>query len=717
MTNPSSGGPVTVELMEGLPLHELHARLLLCLNLRETGTRGLAFFLADMDRRGLHQSTGHRTTAHYAEGHLEMSRRHAQELIKVGKALRDLPAIDLAFGEGRLSWSKLAMLARVATPEHEQAWLERAESATCRELGLAVRLAKHGSPPRTRGETKGLPEIRYDIRARVDVLTHREIELAREKLSAERGEPIDDAGLLAIAAKLILGSDDNGELPGRERIDGSLYRIVLHANNAPDGAQVTDLALDTRDGPMPLPDADAKAGAQGAKDPTSLAVQRECMLCDGACSSADDRTENAAPRDVTTPPAMRRRVLARDGHRCRGCGGKHGLMVHHIHFRSRGGRTRMTNLITLCSHCHALVHADLLVLQGKHAERVVFLGADGRPLEGRLPHAPRGARLSRPVREADPTPAHGSANAVTAAPREPVSFEEAFAGIVGQDERLERLRWTLAGRRARGACFPHTLFAGPPGTGKTTIARALAAHAGVPLVEAVGPSLASAADVEALLARVPEGGMLFLDEIQSVPRVALEELYDAMSSSMTLIAATTDPGELPTALRSRFGRIEALDMYDEESLAAMARDVGRRRGARIDSAAARVLAAQARGTPRALVHLVLCALDRVASGAGPRGEAGDDLRVREVDARDALEALGHDADGFSPLDRRYLRTLRAQAGPVALGRLAAMLGVGASTLLECVEPFLAMRGLVAFTPRGRVAVQSLQPLPDVVAGR
>ncbi len=707
MTHPTSGERVAVELCEGLPVDELHARLLLCLELQEVGNRGLAFYLADMHDRGLHQTTGHGSTAHFAECRLEISRSQAYQLIKAGRALRDLPTIDDAFARGELSWSKVVLLTRVVTPEHEAAWLERAAGATYRELRLAVRLAKHGSAPREQGDTKGLPEIRYDIRARVDVLTHREIELAREKLSAERGEPIDDAGLLAIAAKLILGSDDNGELPGRERIDGSLYRIVLHANSAPDGAQVTDLALDTRDGPMPLPDADADADAKGdakeAKDPTSLAVQRECMLCDGACSSGDDLPEGVAPPDVTTPPAMRRRVLARDDHSCRCCGGKHGLMVHHIHFRSRGGRTRMTNLITLCSHCHALVHADLMVLQGDHAKSIVFLDGEGRPLDGRLPRAPRGTQLSRPVRKADPTLADDEA--AVPAPREPVPFAEAFEGIVGQDERLARLRWTLVGRRRRGGAFPHTLFCGPPGTGKTTIARALARHAGVAFLEASGPTLASVADVRALLARLPEGGMLFVDEIHAVPRVALEFLYEAMAPSgatISVLGATTDAGDLPAALRSRFGLVESFDIYDVASLAAIAGELGRREDASVDEDAAQLLAEHARGTPRTLVHLTLAALDHAASREPAASRAGT-LDVGASEARAALRALGYDGEGFTPLDRRYLETLRAQAGPVALQRLAAMLGVGASTLRDCVEPFLALRGLVSFTPRGRVA--------------
>ncbi len=726
MTKPTHEAPVTVELCPGLPVAELHARLLYCLHLREVGHRGLAFYLAEMDERGLHQVTGHRTAAHYAEGRLEMSRRLAQQLIFVGKALCELPSIDAAFAEGRLSWSKVVLVTRVATPEHEHAWLARAEAATCKELQLAVRLAKPGSAPRDPRDTKGLPEIRYDIRARVDAVAHRAIELAREKLGAERGEPIDDAALLTIAAELILGSDDNGELPGRERIDGSLYRIVLHAGesageSAGEAAAVDALTLDTPEGRVPL--------VGEAHDPL-VHAKRACMVCDGACSPADDA--HPVESDVATPPALRRQVLARDDHRCRCCGSRHGLMAHHIHFRSNGGRTRASNLITLCSHCHALVHADRLVLQGDHAERIAFLDANGQPLEGRLPSALTGVVVSRTVDASThpdashpdashPDGLHRAEGAPEARP-EPLPFAEAFAGIVGQDARLDRLRWTLQGRSARGAPFPHTLFCGPAGTGKTTIARALAAHAGAPLVEASGPALASVPAVDAILARLPAGGMLFIDEIHAMPRVVLEHLYEAMGSDgatssdartpssarITVLAATTDEGDLPKALRSRFGLLEAFDAYDTDSLAAIARAIGGGQGIPIEPEAARVLAKHARGTPRTVVHLAHAALDRIASRAAPSHGADTPLRVTEHDASDAMQALGYDDEGFTPLDRRYLRMLHAQEGPVALGRLAAMLGVGTSTLLECVEPFLAARGLVGFTPRGRVAARPLR---------
>ncbi len=655
--------PAAVELRDGLAVEAVHAQLALCLHLREVGLRGLAFYLADMHIRRLHQASGHPSTVHFAQERLELSRRRAYELVAVGRALRELPHIDAAFCEGRVGWSKLVLLARVATPRHEQAWLERAQASTWRALRLAVRTARAGDAPRAPGSSKGLPEIRFDLQARIDALTHRKVELAKAKLTAERGEPIDDASFLATAAELILGSDDDGSLPGRERVDASLYRIVVHAQPTP--------ALDTPDGPLPLgPEAD-------------------CLLCDGECAS-DQPDQPDQVRDVATPPALRRRVLARDAQRCRHCGCRDGLMVHHIHHRARGGRTKARNLITLCTGCHALVHADLLVLRGTHAERIAFEGADGAPTDGRQPAQSPGIRLLPPAPAAAEDPAPEAAK-----PPAPVPFEQAFAGIVGEDERLERLRWVVEGSRARASRMPHVLFAGPPGTGKTTFARALAAHLGRPLVTAHGPSLQDLRGLRALEQELGTEGLLFVDEIHALPRTLLEALYQRMDApGCTLLAATTDEGALPPALRSRFGLVEALAFHDEASLTRVADAHARREGFTLSERAARAVARCARGTPREARRLVARVLDAAA-------DASVGSRVRAQHAQRTLTALGFDADGLGPLEQRYLATLRTQRGPVALGRLAAILGVPARTLLACVEPWLSHRGWLEITRQGR----------------
>lgn len=378
-----------VDLRQGLATDEVHIRLAQGSRLNETGQRILAFYLVEMEDRGLHQVTGHSSTAQYAEDRLDLPARRTRELLGVGRKLLTLPRIDSAFCEGRLGWSKVLQLVKVACPEHEAAWLERALKSTCRELALEAKLVPAGRAPRKPGETKGLPEVRFALRTSVDVLTHQLLELAKQKLSAERGEPVDDAQCLAVMAELFLNLEEDGSVPGRNHVPSSLYRIVLHSGEDGDaGGDGGGLQAGTELGPVHI---------DGNEEDAELArVRSECARCDAEHVHGDD--EDAAvysEPDVRTPRALRQRVLARDDQNCRCCGSRHRLMVHHIRFRSDGGATRAWNLITLCVSCHALVHAELLVLKGQRASRIQFLDPSERRYLALLRESRRPVPLGR----------------------------------------------------------------------------------------------------------------------------------------------------------------------------------------------------------------------------------------------------------------------------------------------------------------------------------
>ena len=750
-----------VDLVEGLPLDEIHSRLEIGLRLGDTGQAILAFYLAEMADLARHQATGHRRTLDYAMGRLGMDRRRAGELIAAGRKLRELPLVLQAFCEQRIGWSKVMALLQVVVPEHQEAWIERAEQRNCNALRLEVKLSRAGSKPRKPGDLRGTREARFPVRATLDPLGYDTYRNAKRKLTDERGEPITDADFLTIAARLILGSDDDGTIPGRKRVPHSLYQVVLHdvgAGGVAEGAAggEASLLVDSDLGRVPIDG--------GEDDPLLSRARSAAVLCDAGMECADHPT-----LDEKTPDAMRKRVLRRDGHRCRVCGRRHDLEVHHIVFRSRGGPTEPGNLITTCNGCHSLVHAGLLVLEGPSQKDVRFGNAEGEPIARAGEYASRAAllELARPrPTEAAPRPAPvepttladvpeavdtawwqrhaplircrdakrlelvegvardaGPAEAGGSDAPAPLPAAEAFAGLVGQDALTAVLAAAAEGSRLRGQAYPHTLFVGPAGTGKTTLARGVARVAGARLVTANGPLVQDATGLLTLLTQLGEGDMLFLDEIHAVPAPVLEVLYEALTDGaisltlhagleakpvrlelprFTVLAATTVEAELDEALLSRFGRPMQLGLYDVEDLAQLVAREAAREGHALEPEAARLVATHARGTPRG----ALCLLTRVLNDVLGRGAQ----RLDAGAVRKALRRLGYDERGLDRDEQRYLALLARRARPLALGHMARALRLSEKTVLERIEPELLDRDLVAITPRGRVA------LPNKSAG-
>ena len=292
-----------------------------------------------------------------------------------------------------------------------------------------------------------------------------------------------------------------------------------------------------------------------------------------------------------------------------------------------------------------------------------------------------------------------------------------LAEFIGQKAARANLAVFIESARRRGEAMDHTLFYGPPGLGKTTLAQIMARELGVNFRMTSGPVLAKAGDLAAILTNLDARDVLFIDEIHRLSPVVEEILYPALEDfqldlvigegpaartvrielqPFTLVGATTRLGLLTTPLRDRFGIPTRLEFYDAAELEEIVARAARLMKADATPEGAREIARRARGTPRIAGRL----LRRVADFALVEG----DRRVTQAIADGALRRLGVDELGLDSADRRYLGLIAENygGGPVGIETIAAALSEARDAIEEVIEPYLLQQGLIARTPRGRV---------------
>ncbi|MEL6316679.1 MAG: Holliday junction branch migration DNA helicase RuvB [Pseudomonadota bacterium] len=346
---------------------------------------------------------------------------------------------------------------------------------------------------------------------------------------------------------------------------------------------------------------------------------------------------------------------------------------------------------------------------------------DGGGLDAQVPDSQEVDARDLDARWIDGTPTPDDAPEGRAAAEGPALRPETLEDFVGQEEAKANLRVFVEAARARGRAMDHTLFYGPPGLGKTTLAQIVARELGVGFRMTSGPVIARAGDLAALLTNLEARDVLFIDEIHRLNPAVEEILYPAMEDfeldliigegpaarsvridlqPFTLVGATTRLGLLTTPLRDRFGIPTRLSFYETAELKRIVTRGAERLGARMTPDGAEEIARRARGTPRIAGRL----LRRVADFALVEGDGVVDRALADA----ALKRLDVDPAGLDGNDRRYLALIAENyaGGPVGVETLAAALSEARDAIEEVIEPYLLQQGLLQRTPRGRMLTRA-----------
>jgi holliday junction DNA helicase RuvB len=306
--------------------------------------------------------------------------------------------------------------------------------------------------------------------------------------------------------------------------------------------------------------------------------------------------------------------------------------------------------------------------------------------------------------------------------------------FVGQREVIENLSAFLKAAVVRREPLDHVLLSGPPGLGKTTLARIIAEETGARFSQVTAPNIKRPGDLAKILSGLGENDVIFIDEIHRLPAPAEELLYGAMEDRtidiavgdgmlansvqitlppFTLIGATTRPGDLTAPLRDRFGIRFHLEFYELEDIMRIVGRACKIWKIECETSALEEISRRARSTPRIALHLTRRVWDYALAGSGDLNQA-----ISTADAQDAFEKMNIDGEGMTKLDRQFMQSIadHYQGGPVGLKPLSSILAEDLATLEDYVEPYLVRRAFIRRTPRGRMLTKEAMAHLGLVSG-
>ena len=365
---------VKITLTQGLPQDRVLAKLQYHNQAAGVHRRAVAFYLCDVDDRGLYRHYNAPSTAVFAERVLGIREKAARELVRIERRLKELKKIEKAFNKGKICWSKVREICRVATPETEEAWLEFARRNVVRNVESEVSGRTEGELPRSHGGAAPRP-VTMKLKQRLPAAVHQLVDTALAMVMDSLGENTPPEAAWKVMMEWILSTYPQGQ--GGEQSAAkrqSPYRVVFHVDR-----ECREAWIWGEKGRVAVPlEAALQAVACGdivtARDVENPGEDAYTIRF------GERGTVPEEERDPEASDAVRAVALARDGYTCQACGSRRNLNVHHLEARAHGGKTRVEFLLVLCAGCHSLQHDHLLQLRFTEEGGLVVLDQEGRPV-------------------------------------------------------------------------------------------------------------------------------------------------------------------------------------------------------------------------------------------------------------------------------------------------------------------------------------------------